>query len=55
MPLATNIAVTDDTLTVDLSGGRTILVPLAWYPPLIHWTSEERSTWQRIGHGEEIN
>ncbi len=33
-PLATGVAVTDDALTVDLSDGRTVSVPLAWYPRL---------------------
>jgi hypothetical protein len=36
VPAATNVLVTDDTLTVDLSEGRTISVPLAWYPRLVH-------------------
>ena len=55
VPLATNVEVTEDTLTVDLSDGRTISVPLAWYPRLGHATVEERSTWSLIGRGEGIH
>ena len=35
VPIVLNIRVTDDTLGVDLSDGRTISVPLAWYPPVL--------------------
>jgi len=55
VPAATNVVVTDDTLTVDLSDGRTISVPLAWYPRLAHGTAEERATWRLIGRGEGIH
>ena len=55
VPSATNVVVTDDTLTVDLSDGRTISVPLAWYPRLVQATDEERSTWRLIGRGEGIH
>lgn len=52
---AQNVTVTDDTLAVDLSDGRTISVPLAWYPRLLHGTSEERSNWRLIGDREGIH
>jgi hypothetical protein len=55
VPAATDIGVTDDTLTVDLSDGRTISVPLAWYPRLVHGTQEERASWRLIGRGEGIH
>jgi Protein of unknown function (DUF2442) len=55
VPAATNVIVTDDTLTVDLSDGRTISVPLAWYPRLAHGTEKERTTWRLIGRGEGIH
>jgi len=55
VPLATSVIVSDDTLTVDLSDGRTISVPLAWYPRLIHGTLAERSEWQLIGRGSGIH
>jgi hypothetical protein len=55
VPAATNVIVTDDTLTVDLSDGRTISVPLAWYPRLAHGTQVERVKWRLIGRGEGIH
>lgn len=47
--------ITEDTLTVDLSDGRTISVPLAWFPRLLHASSEERKKWQLIGKGQGIH
>jgi len=52
---AQHIAITDDTLTVDLKDGRTLSVPLAWYPRLFHSTPQERSDWRFIGQGEGIH
>ena len=52
---AQTVAVTDDTLSVDLSDGRTISVPLAWYPRLVHATPEERNNWRFIGDKEGVN
>ena len=52
---AQNVSVTDDTLAVDLSDGRTISVPLAWFPRLLHGTPEERSNWRFIGDREGIH
>ena len=52
---AQEISLTDDTLTVDLDDGRTISVPLAWYPRLWHGTSEERQNWRLIGDGVGIH
>lgn len=46
---------TDDTLAVDLVDGRTISVPLSWYPRLVRGTAEERSDWRLIGKGEGIH
>src|SRR5437667_207267 len=51
----TDVALTDDTLTVDLSDGRSISVPLAWYPRLVHGFPEERRSWRLIGRGEGIH
>lgn len=52
---AQNVSVTDDTLTVDLSDGRTVSVPLAWFPRLLHGTPAERNKWRLIGDGEGIH
>jgi hypothetical protein len=54
-PLATRVVVTDDTLTVDLSDGRTLSVPLAWYPRLLHATSQERSNWKLVARVEGMH
>jgi len=50
-----NVAVTDEALSVDLSDGRTISVPLAWFPRLLHGTPDERRNWRLIGEGEGIH
>ena len=52
---AENVRVSDDALIVDLSDGRTISVPLAWFPRLVHATTAERANWHRIGLGEGIH
>ncbi|GFP19463.1 hypothetical protein HKBW3S42_00289 [Candidatus Hakubella thermalkaliphila] len=49
------VTIAEDTLTVDLSDGRTISVPLSWYPRLLHGTPEERNHWRLIGQGEGIH
>ncbi len=49
------VVVTDDTLTVDLVDGRTVSVPLAWYPRLAHGTPADRSNWRLVGRGEGIH
>ena len=46
---AQKVLVTDDTLAVELSDGRDISVPLAWFPRLLHGTPAERSNWRYIG------
>ncbi len=55
IPRAENVAVTEDTLSVDLSDGRTISVPLAWYPRLLHASQKEREKWELIGRGNGIH
>lgn len=55
IPNATSVHVTDDTLSVDLSDGRTISVPLAWYPRLNEGTKTEKNNWRLIGNGEGIH
>ena len=52
---AGEVTVTEDTLTVELSDGRTISVPLAWYPRLVHATEEERGNWRLIAGGQGIH
>ncbi len=52
---ALEVSVTDDTLAIDLTDGRTLLVPLTWYPRLWHGTLEERQNWRLIGDGVGIH
>jgi len=52
---AQNIIITDESLSVRLSDGRIISVPLAWYPRLLHGTREERNNWSLIGNAEGIH
>ena len=55
IPEAIAITVTDESLTAELRDGRTISVPLSWYPRLTHATPEERNNWELIGTGEGIH
>ena len=50
-----DVRFTDDSLSVDLADGRTITVPLAWYPRLLHATSEARRNWQVSAAGYGIH
>lgn len=55
VPEAETVTVSGDTLTAELSDGRTISVPLDWYPRLTHATPQERENWRLIGGGEGIH
>ncbi len=55
VPDAMTIKVTEDTLTAELSDGRTISVPLSWHPRLVHAAPEERDNWELIGTGQGIH
>ena len=55
VPNVENLTVTEDTLKVDLSDGRTLSVPLAWFPRLFHASPEERNNWRLIGKGHGIH
>ena len=55
IPQAMNVYVSEDTLSVELSDGRSISVPIDWYPRLTHATDQERSNWRIIGKGHGIH
>ena len=55
IPFAQTANVTEDSLDVELTDGRSISVPLAWYPRLLHATAQERADWRLIGRGEAIH
>lgn len=50
-----SVMLTEDTLSVDLEDGRTIAVPIGWYPRLAHGTPQERANWQISGAGYGIH
>lgn len=50
-----DVRLTEETISVDLMDGRTITVPLAWYPRLLNATSEQRAKWQVSGGGYGIH
>jgi Protein of unknown function (DUF2442) len=52
---ATAVRLTEDALVVDLADGRTVSVPLAWYPRLLQGSSDERANHRFIGEGEGIH
>jgi hypothetical protein len=52
---ARSVTVSEDALTVDLVDGRTLVVPLVWYPRLWHGTREERSHFEIFGDGAYIH
>jgi hypothetical protein len=52
---AQRVSISEDSLTVDLHDGRTVIVPLSWYPRLWHGTPEERSHFEIIGEGTLIH
>ena len=55
VPRASDVSTTDDELVVHLVDGRTIIVPLAWYPRLLHATPDQRRDLRIIGDGEYIH
>jgi len=55
IPYAVDVHSTEDTLTVDFSDGRTISVPLGWYPRLEYASPGERTNWRLIGKGQGVH
>jgi hypothetical protein len=55
LPNIKQVQITEDTLTVELDDGRTLSVPIAWYPRLQHATPEEKENWRLIGVGQGIH
>ena len=54
-PSARDVVITEDALTVSLTDGRMLSVPLTWYPRLWHGTADERCHWELIGDGRGIH
>jgi hypothetical protein len=55
IPNVRNAIITTDTLTLELDDGRTVSVPTAWYPRLMHASDEEKSNWRLVGKGVGIH
>lgn len=53
--LAQDVRLTEDELIVPLVDGRTISVPLAWFPRLLHATPQQRNHFELLGDGEGIH
>ena len=54
-PRAVDVNITEDSLTVELSDGRSVSAPLAWFPRLLHANTKERKHWRLIGNGHGIH
>ena len=55
LPRIINITVDDTSLSVDLEDGRTVTVPIGWYPRLVHGTATERAFFHLSGAGYGIH
>lgn len=53
-PRAVDVATDDDHLVVDLSDGRRLSVPLAWFPRLLRASAQQRRNWRLVGDGQGI-
>lgn len=53
--VALDVQLSKDALTVGLSDGRTLSVPLEWYPRLARGTLKERKNWRLLGGGLGIH
>ena len=54
-PKAMAVVCSDDELRVSLIDGRTLTVPMAWFPRLAHASSAERADYELMGDGEGIH
>jgi len=53
-PLAAQVRVIEAKLIVDLVDGRSLSIPLSWYPRLLHASVVEKENWQLLGNGSAI-
>jgi Protein of unknown function (DUF2442) len=54
-PLAHSVNFTEDSMNVDLLDGRTISVPIAWFPTLSKASQSQKENWELLGDGEGIH
>jgi len=55
VPNAQHVAVTEESLIVELEDGRTLTAPLCWFPRISYATPAERSNWRLTGSGIGIH
>ena len=55
LPSAVGVSISSDELRVELSDGRSVSVPISWYPRLAHASPEEQNQWRLIGGGHGIH
>lgn len=53
-PIVVHVAIEEEKLIVDLQDGRRLMVPLEWYPRLLHASADERANWRLLGDGYAI-
>lgn len=53
-PMAVNVLVTNEKLIVNLTDGRSLTIPLSWYPRLLYAIPQERQNYQLLGDGYAI-
>ena len=53
-PAVVDLTISNRELAVDLADGRRLVVPLEWYPRLVHGTAQERKNWRLLGNGYAI-
>lgn len=53
-PAASSITLNAERLVVELTDGRSLSVPLTWYPRLQHATESERRNWRLLGDGYAV-
>lgn len=53
-PVAIDVALSANHLTIELADGRRVLVPLQWYPRLLNGSRAERRNWRLLGDGYAI-
>lgn len=55
IPQIQKVVISNDYITVELSDGRNISVPLSWYPRLLNGSENERNNWRLTGSKEGIH
>ena len=54
-PRAHDVSTTEDELVVALVDGRRLVVPLTWFPRLLHASDSQRQNWEFLGDGQGVH